>query len=371
MSLRNLPDPEFIDRDPSVITTEMITQYESMTAKTLYPAQPERLLLDVAAYRETLTRIGVNEAAKLNLVRYSRAPILDYLGEDRGVTRLAASSALTTLRFTLAAAQGSDYSIASGTRVAAKSNQVIFATTENAVIPAGSLFTDAAAAAEIAGSAGNGFLPGEISQPVAAIQGLDNVVNLSSSYGGLDEEDDERLRERIMLAPEGYAAAGPEGAYRYWSLSAHQSIADASVVSPYPGLVCVYVLLKSGVPGQEILDLVSQTLNHSKRRPLTDQVAVLPASPVRFSLNLNVTLYSWADQDLARTSIQTALIAHTDNLRLLLGRDVVASQIVTCAGKVSGVREIELLSPGNLSIAAHQYADCQSLNVNMSGWNDS
>lgn len=43
----------------------MIAKYEADTGKeTLYPAQAERLLIDLWAYREMLVRVAVQEAAK-------------------------------------------------------------------------------------------------------------------------------------------------------------------------------------------------------------------------------------------------------------------------------------------------------------------
>lgn len=83
-----LPEPSFIDRDPQVVTAELVAMYESLTGKTLYPAQPERILVDLIAYREQLLRIAIQEAAKQNLVEYAIYPMLDYLGELVGVTRL-------------------------------------------------------------------------------------------------------------------------------------------------------------------------------------------------------------------------------------------------------------------------------------------
>lgn len=84
----SLPDPSFIDRDPIAITNEMVASWQETTGKTLYPGQPERLLIDLIAYRESLVRIGIQEAAKQNLVAFARAPMLDYLGELVGVYRL-------------------------------------------------------------------------------------------------------------------------------------------------------------------------------------------------------------------------------------------------------------------------------------------
>ena len=47
-----IAEPDFIDRDPAQITSEMIAQYEDASGKKLYPAQAERLLIDLFAYRE-------------------------------------------------------------------------------------------------------------------------------------------------------------------------------------------------------------------------------------------------------------------------------------------------------------------------------
>lgn len=82
-----LTEPDFIERDADKITAEMIAQYEAATGKTLYPAQAERLLIDLWAYREMLVRVAAQEAAKQNLVAFAREPMIDYLGELVGVYR--------------------------------------------------------------------------------------------------------------------------------------------------------------------------------------------------------------------------------------------------------------------------------------------
>lgn len=83
-----LPEPSFVARDPAAITADIIAQYESLTGKTLYPAQIERVLIDIIAYRESLLRVALQDAAMQCLVRYARAPMLDMLGEGVGTPRL-------------------------------------------------------------------------------------------------------------------------------------------------------------------------------------------------------------------------------------------------------------------------------------------
>ena len=92
--------PQFVPDDSQAITQELITAYEAMTGKTLYPGQIERLLIDLIAYRETLVRTAINDTGRQNLVAFSRAPMLDYLGELVGVARLPAQSARALIRET-------------------------------------------------------------------------------------------------------------------------------------------------------------------------------------------------------------------------------------------------------------------------------
>ena len=126
---RQLPEPSFIERDPAKVTREMIATYESLTGKTLYPAQVERLLIDLIAYRESLVREAFQDGAKLNLVRYSRGVILDNIGENVGVQRVAAVAASVKLRFTFSPAPNIATVLPQGTEV--EGGGVSFATDKN------------------------------------------------------------------------------------------------------------------------------------------------------------------------------------------------------------------------------------------------
>jgi len=362
-----LDEPVFIDRDPAAITGEMVDQFEAMSGRTLYPAQPERLIVDMGAYRETLTRIGVQEAAKLNLVRYSRGPILDYLGELLGVSRLDASAAQCTIRFTLDAAQATDIVVPADARVQTSDGKIVFAATSAATIPAGALTADAIAAAETAGAAGNGYLPGSVVTLLSTVDHMATAANITTSYGGQDAETDERLRQRIVLAPEGFAAAGPSGAYRYWTMTAHQSIVDAAVLTPCPGLVAVYPLTESGTLTSEIAALVLAEVTADKRRPITDQVVVRQPDPVQYSITAALTLYSWADAATVRTAVDAAMTSYAAAMRASLGLPIVPSKIISILQGVSGVQAVVLTAPAGRSLRPNEYAVCLSTDVTISG----
>ena len=78
---RALPEPSFVDRDVDKIVSDIVAQFEAETCRTLYPAQVERLQTNIIAYRESLIREAIQDAAKLNLLRYSRKPVIDMLGQ--------------------------------------------------------------------------------------------------------------------------------------------------------------------------------------------------------------------------------------------------------------------------------------------------
>jgi phage-related baseplate assembly protein len=63
------------------------------------------------------------------------------------------------------------------------------------------------------------------------------VTNLAASSGGSEQEDNDRLRERIKLAPESFTNAGSRMAYRFHAMQAHPNIVDVAVLSPVPGTV--------------------------------------------------------------------------------------------------------------------------------------
>lgn len=364
----SLPEPSFIDRDPVKITQELIAQYEAMTGKKLYPAQVERILIDLIAYREMLLRIGIQEAAKQNLLAYARFPMLDYLGELVGVRRLPPQPARTILRFTLSEAQGFDVLIPAGTKVEAKDSRCVFKTESDAVIKAGQKATDVWAVCETPGVAGNGYMPGEINALLSPIAYVEKAENISTSMGGTDEESDERFRARIREAPEHFSNAGSKGAYRFWAMTAHQDIIDVAVMSPSPGCVHVYPLMATGNPTNEILNLVAKTLNAEKVRPLTDQVMVLSPTKVDFSIIADVTLFGFADSGTVQEIINNRLSDYITKMRSQLGKDIIRSQIIGLINSVYGVYKTELISPvADIVLAENQWANCTGVTVNIVG----
>jgi len=366
----SLPEPQFIERDVNKITQEWISLYEQKTGKTLQPAQIERILIDVGVYRESLLRIGIQEAAKQNLVNFATYPMLDYLGELVGVYRLAAKYSKTTFRFLIDEPLTFDYTIPSGIEIESKDVKVIFKTLKTSVLSKDQLFIEMEGQAETAGIIGNGYLPGEINNLITPIPYISEVFNITESSSGADEETDDNLRKRIKEAPEQFSNAGSRGAYRFHTISAHQNIIDVAVIHKQPGVVEIYPLTIDGNPSLEIIDTVQYYLSDDKVRPLTDLVLVKPPEKIDFQILADIILYNFADLESAQALINEKLEEFKKNLRSKLGLDIVPTQIIAILNSIYGVYRVDLISPFLQELDSHQWADCTSYQVNIAGYTD-
>ncbi len=368
---RDLPEPSFVERDPNAIVQGMVAWFEEATGRTLYPAQLERLLVNVLAYRETLLREAVQDAAKLNMVRYSRAPYLDLLAENFGLSRLGAQPASVLVHVQVDA--GVTGLVPQGT-VLYGTGGLRFATLEDVVLSAGAEDGFVLAQCETAGVAGNGVAAlsmREFDFPAFAdTQGLSKwqvrLENLSESSGGSEAESDAQLRERLVLAPNQYTTAGSRGSYIFHARSASAAISDVAVWSPTPGVVQIHPLCADGLPSPAVKDAVASACNAERVRPLCDTVRVLDPQVVAFAINAKLIIYSGQQPDLIQARAEQALTAYLAQLQAGLGRDVVRLDIQQ-ALKVAGVWDVQLIEPPeNLPIAAHQWPQCSTSSVSVS-----
>jgi len=293
-----VPDIDFAVKDPAVIVSEVVADYEAAfkvltgIAKTLAPGDPVRLFLLVVCHWLSHQRTIIDFTGKMNLLKYAHDTYLDNLGAlygERGL-RLPASPALTTLRFTLAAPLAFSATIPKGTLVQAP-NAVVFQTLADGIIPSIATYVDVAAQATVAGTIGNNFAVGQITSVINWNQPFGiSVSNTTISAGGSDAEDDEQYRYRLWLAVESFSTCGPREAYEFWALSAHPDIIQAVIYSApeIAGEVWIYPLLKGGVlPSPEIMALVDASCNVDTRRPVTDFVTVKLATEFVYTLDVD------------------------------------------------------------------------------------
>jgi phage-related baseplate assembly protein len=337
--------PQFVEVDPARITRDLIADYEARTGRTLYPAQPERIWLDLLAYRETLLRQAIQHAAEMSLVRWATGPYLEELGVLVGVTRLAARPAEATWTVTRTAPPTGSLTVPIGTEATIHGTQVRFTTTADLVLGDGVASGTVRVQAVEPGPEGNDWAVGTPLTLTVPISGVASVVFASVPAGGAEIEDDARLRERIILAPEAFSVAGPAGAYRFWALSAHRDIVDVSVGLVAPGHVLVTVLAAVLPVPAAILDAVAATLSDESVRPLCDTVTVQGATAVDYAIAVELIVLQHTIYPEILSAAQATLAAYAEALRRRLGADLVPAHLIGQLRQIPGVHDVVVVQP--------------------------
>lgn len=305
----------FVDIDPGTIVPQLVQDFEDYLGVVLGAGDQRREFLQGFGYALTTALQTIEATGEKELLETSFGQYLDKLGALVGVERRPAAAATCTVQFTLSNAQPQAVTVPQGTRVT-PDGALFFATTETLVIASGQTSGTVLCEATEPGAQYNGYLPGQISQLVDGVSYVAAVSNTTESGGGADIEDDDSYRERIRMAPLAFSTAGPSGAYEYFALSADPSVGDVYVVRMSPGVVGIYVVKTGGVipeTGDPVLQAVLDACDDKTRRPLTDNVQVMPA----VASNTTISAQYWvsaADQAKA-SSIQAAVAQAVDDYK--------------------------------------------------------
>jgi len=407
--------PVFAVPDGLLAEQELKAKYTELTGKELFPAQPESLLTNWAAYLKTVTDTVIQFTGEQCLVNFANGVNLDRLGDFWDAPRLAPQKAITTLRFTLTEVKGADYIVPMGTGVRTVDRLFVFETTANLIIPEGELSGTVTAECTVTGEEANNYGVGQISSLFNLLSDIASVSNTTVSNSGSGIEPDDRYRERLKIAPNKISTAGSKDSYKFLVLSVDPSISSVAVTSPSEmersqrredialelsdlvierieengdiGLVTredlamifspyiriprysvdIYVLTKNGVPSADLLDKIEGFLSGDNVRPLTDTVRVLPA--VAVSQNIRVEVIADINADLTDLSnrLDLAVAKYRNFLSFNLGRDIVVSQLISNL-QIEGVYNVSVLEPvANVIIGFNEYVSIGSFDVEITG----
>jgi len=380
-AVASLPAPVFVDDadglSPSAVLADMIAAFELAANRTLQPAQPERLLVDLYAYRESLVRLAIQYCGLQCLVAFAAFPALDYLGQLVGVARAAAQGAVVTLQFTLAQVLSVPFTIAAGTLVGTSDGQFQFATGTGATIPAGATTATVNATCTTPGSGANGYAADQVNVLLSPDALVQSVTNAGPSAGGTDAETDDRLRERIQAAPNSFSSAGPAAAYRFFALSASPEIVDVQVTSLNPGEVDVYILTgpvtqpaappnSAAIASAALRTQVWNALSADEVRPLTDTVYIWAVTEVDYQIQANIEVYSDADPTQVLAAANAAAQQWAAGLAARVQRDIVPEQLEAVLGALPGVYRCQVNSPVYTPLQPGQWANCTAINLTQS-----
>ena len=184
-------------------------------------------------------------------------------------------------------------------------------------------------------------------------------------------EDDDSFRQRIVLGPEGFAAAGPELAYVKHAKDASGLVLDASATSPAPGEVEVAVLSRNGdgTASAELIALVRDKVTDRAVRPLGDLVTVISARQRRFVISAKLYTYAGPDAGLVAAISRAKLDRYIADSRRL-GRDITLSGLYA-AMTVEGVQRVVITAPTeDIVCDLSEAALCTAIDLTHGGYAD-
>jgi len=265
---------------------------------------------------------------------------LDLQGQLRGLTRLPATKAVGTIRFSVETAPVSDVTISVGT-VCMTAGETRFQTTADAVLAAGALTVDAPAEALEGGSIGNAA-PGAICILTACPLAVTGCTNPEAFSGGSDQEDDETFRARIL---ESYQRL-PNGANAAWyeqTAMGYGGVAAAKAVGRARGIgtVDVYVTTESGLPDAELLAGLQAELQ--ERREIAVDVEV--KAPTVQSVDVTVAVAARGGYAFAQVQAAVEQSVTTFFAGKLLGKPVRLAELGSRLYALEGVENYRFSAP--------------------------
>lgn len=352
--LYNLPDISFVD-DISYekILNEMIADYEKKYQEAtgrkvaLRPGDKEHIHLRIEAGQYFQMYQILDNAAKMNLLKYSKGNFLRHLGAFKKTFIQEPKPAVVTARFTLSEIRKDVIYIPQGTRITA-GDGVYFATDDYAEVKAGDSFVDVDCTCETVGEVGNEYIVGQIETIVDPVPYVSGVSNITKSDGGTGEESEDSFRERIFLAPSSYSVAGPADAYEYWVKQYNSAaIEDVKIYEPTEAVVDIRILLVGGaLPSKTFCSGCLEYLRENPIIPLTDNDLVAAPDVVNYNLK---AVYYIAQSDLnnikvIQESIEAAKETYLNWQRTKIGRDINPDALTEFV-RAAGGKRVVITSP--------------------------
>ncbi|SHO50061.1 baseplate J/gp47 family protein [Anaerocolumna xylanovorans] len=352
--LYDLPDISFIDDITfDDILAEMVsdyeTEYENQTGQSivLRPGDKEHIQIRIEAAQYYQMYLKLDNAAKMNLLKYSKGDFLKHLGAFKKTFIQEPKAAILTARFTLSEVRREVIYIPRGTRITA-GDGIYFETDDYAEITAGDSFVDIDCTCQTVGTVGNDYIIGQIETIVDPVPYVASVSNVTKSTGGAGEETEESFRENIFMAPSSYSTAGPSDAYEYWVKQYNSaSIEDVKIYEPDDAVVDIRILLLNGeLPSETFCSGALEYIKENPIVPMTDKTTVKAPDVVKYDLKAT---YYIARSDVNNiASIQSSIEAAKDTFinwqRTKIGRDINPDALTEFV-RAAGGKRVVITSP--------------------------
>ena len=265
---------------------------------------------------------------------------LDMHGGIRGVERKKAAKSTGEISFSIKSVKSTPVEIPSGT-VCTTAGGIAFITTADGVIEAGQKVCSVPAEAILSGIQGN-VQAQTVKYMTAAPVGVEECTNVSAFSGGKDAESDEAYRERILNSFK-RLANGANAAWYEKTVSEIDGVAAVSVVPKSRGLGTVDIIIagENGIPTDELIEKVADTLNETREIC----VDILVKAPETLALNITVKVKAMSgyDANAVKNNVNAAIKGLFGGERL--GKKLFRAEIADAVYHTEGVANYEVISP--------------------------
>ena len=182
------------------------------------------------------------------------------------------------------------------------------------------------------------------------------------------EEIDERFKTRILTAFHKASSAGAAPAYEALAFEADSRVKGVKAYDLAAEAAKAYITILSnetetGEASEELIQIVSDYLNHEDRKPLGAQVIVSGVEVLNYSIDAQISYREDAD----KVTVEENILAAVNKLiqsKHRIGAEIALSEVYASLN-IEGVAVVTQLNQptGNILTGKHQAPFCNSINI--------
>lgn len=277
----------YLTYDPEEIWNRMMLNYAEAGGDILYPGDEKEMLLRSVQADIVQVFAGIDNALRMQTLRYAVGDYLDVLGELRGCERIGAIPATATVAITTNAT-GEASILRSGTAMTCD-GEIFYVLDDDLELSGNQETLTAVVVADREGTAGNALPAGAELELAVKNSAVNSIITTTAASGGSDKEDDEVYRERLRQHGLASVTTGPASQYETVAMEASTHVIDAKAINGGGGRVDVYLIVEDGEDWRKVITEVSHAFSDDVI-PLTDDARVHLATDIPYTLNVEYTL---------------------------------------------------------------------------------
>lgn len=280
-----------------------------------------------------LKNIVMQNFLKLFFLQTTSDVYLDLLASEYNLTRKSAIPAIQVIRFTGKAGTNINTDVRVSTKSTSEEESVIFKVIQSGSIAANG-YIDLLAKCEIGGTIGN-ILPGNITLLLTSLSGMKSVTNISISQNGIDKEDDEDFRKRVIAYTQQPTVSGNPADYKKWCNS-FEGVGDTKVFPLWNGKGSVKCVIMSDTSTAVTSTLINNVHDYIETvRPVCANVTIASAIEKEITISATVTHNTSVELDDIKSQFNTKIVEYLQSIgftQTIVSIAKIGSLLLECDG---------------------------------------